>query len=378
MPQVGERKTQGGVTGEWDGTTWRQVGNDAPQEDPAQAPQGSSLGRFLGGAMEHTPFNPMNLVNAISHPIDTIGGLVKTGMVDPITELVEAGKSGYQALTGTGDPKVGSPRGGPAVDALRHLEGAIPFVGKSLQGGSDKIAGGDVAGGLGSIAGDLSSAFLPEAMDAAPAVGRGAGRVTSTVGRGVEGVGNSTALTGLGGLGGVMEIATGHPLAGIATMIAPPLAKGAGRGLQAAGDALTRISTPEAPPIAPQSTSTGGPIPSIAAREQTNIRPQTLLADAPPQMPSPAPMSNTPLTPPLAALNTPTWGNMTAQDLGGQPPLAQLPPELVAAQQAFEQATQEAAGYKKAGYSPSMIEKLTGQRAALQALQALSSSKGRP
>jgi hypothetical protein len=59
MPQVGERKTVGGVTGEWDGQTWRQVqaGTDAP----------SNSGGFLS-----------DLYHGVTeHPLDTLGGFMK-------------------------------------------------------------------------------------------------------------------------------------------------------------------------------------------------------------------------------------------------------------------------------------------------------------
>lgn len=176
MPQVGEQRTVGGVTGAWNGQTWRKV--QAAPEQPG------ALSRFLGGAMKTSPLNPMNLVRAVGDLPGTIGGLLKTGIVDPITEGVETSHSLYRAATNTPDQRTGGSRGSALVDAARHAEGMIPFFGKSLQGSSDKIAGGDVAGGLGEIAGTASSAALPKLASSAAelpgVVGRLAGRASQS------------------------------------------------------------------------------------------------------------------------------------------------------------------------------------------------------
>src|SRR5689334_24069814 len=90
MPQVGERRTGQTETVEWNGQRWEPVATAAP---PAED---SAISRFFGGAMATSPLNPMNLVHAVAHPIDTIGHMVG----DPLHNLLQAGGDVKAAITG--------------------------------------------------------------------------------------------------------------------------------------------------------------------------------------------------------------------------------------------------------------------------------------
>lgn len=151
MPDIGEKRTVGHETREWTGRGWALSRPDPPPQ--------SALSKGMGGFAKTTPFNPMNWVRAFEHPVDTGAGIAMSAIADPATELVEAGKSAHDAFTGKGqDGRLIS-----ALQALKHTAGAIPFVGKALTGAGNTIGEGNVAEGVGELAGIGSSAFLPAA-----------------------------------------------------------------------------------------------------------------------------------------------------------------------------------------------------------------------
>lgn len=219
MPQVGERKTVGGVTGEFDGTTWRQV-TDAPSSDT----QEPGLMRFLGGAAKTSPLNPMNLAHAAMHPLDTLWNTVAT----PVDEARQAIKSGAETVTGSGGSRLAS-----GADSLLHMLGAVPFVGKPLVDAGEKIFNGDWAGGAGEAAGLASGALLPKVPGAVADSMEG-------IGRGAEALGKSKPLARAQALA-PLEAMTGHPLAAAASIAAPPLLRGGGRLMQKGGGALNGL-----------------------------------------------------------------------------------------------------------------------------------------
>lgn len=221
MPQVGERKSKGGVTGEWDGSTWVQV-HDAPPSADSQAP---SVMRFLGGAAKTSPLNPMNLASAAMHPLDTLWNTVAT----PIDEARQAIKSGAETVTGSG----ANGRMVSAAEMFKHLGGAVPFVGKAAADAGTKIGEGDWAGGAGELTGLASGALLPKVPGAVADSLEG-------IGRGAETLGKSKPLARAQALA-PLEAMTGHPLAAAASIAAPPLLRGGGRVMQKGGAALNGL-----------------------------------------------------------------------------------------------------------------------------------------
>lgn len=221
MPQVGERKSKGGVTGEWDGSTWVQV-HDAPPSADSQAP---SVMRFLGGAVKTSPLNPMNLAQAAMHPLDTLWNTVAT----PIDEARQAIKSGAETVTGSG----ANGRMVSAAEMFKHLGGAVPFVGKAAADAGTKIGEGDWAGGAGELTGLASGALLPKVPGAVADSLEG-------MGRGAEALGKSKPLARAQALA-PLEAMTGHPLAAAASIAAPPFLQGGGRVMQKGGAALNGL-----------------------------------------------------------------------------------------------------------------------------------------
>jgi len=220
MPQVGERKSKGGVTGEWNGSTWVQVDN-APSTD-AQDP---AVMRFLGGAAKTSPLNPMNLGHAVMHPLDTLWNAVAT----PVDEARRAVKSGIDTVTGNGE----NGRAISAAEMFKHLGGAVPLVGKPLMDAGDKLGNGDLAGGAGELAGIASGALLPKVPGALA-------DSMEAVGRGAEALGKSKTLARAQALAPI-EAVTGHPIAAAASLAAPPLLRGGGRLAQRGGAALNGL-----------------------------------------------------------------------------------------------------------------------------------------
>jgi hypothetical protein len=147
MPQIGERRSGATETVEWDGQRWQPVeGGAAPQQEGA-------LSRFLGGALSTSPLNPMNLVRAAAHPVDTLGHLIG----DPLNNLFKAGGDVKAAITGERGDRLSS-----ALQAVEHLGGAVPLIGPAGIQAGEKIGNGDMAGGAGELAGLTSGALVPD------------------------------------------------------------------------------------------------------------------------------------------------------------------------------------------------------------------------
>lgn len=102
--------------------------------------EGGAIGRFIGGAAEM--LNPVTmakgLYTAVTNPIDTIGAI-----------------AGQQF--GQGKQAITAAREGRPVEALGHGAAALlPVVGPMAARAGEKIAAGDVAGGVGQAAGMLA------------------------------------------------------------------------------------------------------------------------------------------------------------------------------------------------------------------------------
>lgn len=93
MPQVGDRKTKNGITGEWDGTTWRQV-DAAPPERRAEAPAIGTRKTKNGitGEWDGTTWRQVNGEDA-SNPMAGVaaglgGAAATTAVATPILERI--------------------------------------------------------------------------------------------------------------------------------------------------------------------------------------------------------------------------------------------------------------------------------------------------
>lgn len=137
---------------------------------PASQPQGSAMGRFVGGAAEY--LNPATiatgLYGAVRHPLDTA-----TAAAGQMGEQWSKAKS----LVGQGR----------YVEAGGHaLAGSLPFVGPAAAKAGERIASGDWAGGSGEAFGLLAPTAVPLAV-------RGATATASKVGRSVPGAVDTVA-----------------------------------------------------------------------------------------------------------------------------------------------------------------------------------------
>jgi hypothetical protein len=105
---------------------------------------GSAIGRFAAGAW--SALNPMNVVNAIAHPVDTL---------DAITNRITAEKDQARTLASQGR----------YVEAAAHAgASALPGVGPGAVDAGEAIARGDVAGGLGQGTGLVGTVVAPRAI----------------------------------------------------------------------------------------------------------------------------------------------------------------------------------------------------------------------
>ena len=116
--------------------------------------QSGAIGRFVGGAAEM--LNPVAAVQGLyqagQHPIDTLGAL-GGAQLDQLHQAAELARQG---------------RGVEAVG--RGMAGLLPVIGPAAAGAGERIAGGDVAGGLGNAAGLLAPMGVRPAFNAARGV----------------------------------------------------------------------------------------------------------------------------------------------------------------------------------------------------------------
>ena len=153
MPQAGERKMKNGITGEWDGSTWRQVdGSAAPS--PAGVPGAASM--FHPGlgdtpttaALQELGRTGVETVKGLARsPIDAMKGLFGLATTNPLTtvkNLAHTVANPSEVVNAIGaDPSLG----GSMIGQL--------LMGKLLPGQAGNIA--DATGkGVGSIGGGLT------------------------------------------------------------------------------------------------------------------------------------------------------------------------------------------------------------------------------
>lgn len=234
MPQTGEIRKGQNETVVWDGSRWQPM----PHEQSGTSAIGDAAARFAGGFVDKTPFNPLNALHAILHPIDTVGGAV----ADTLHGVQDAATHASNAITNPGNEGwLG--RLTEAVQAAKSAGSAVPFVGRTATDAGDKIGNGDVAGGLGDIAGLASGAALPKATARVPGA-------LQTVGGAMERGG--TALTDasmhspLGRVtipaAGLADVLLRHDPYGAAVAAAPYALKYGGRAVGALGDMLDGLT----------------------------------------------------------------------------------------------------------------------------------------
>lgn len=225
MPDINERRSANGETRQWDGTAWRQVSADPPPQDNSAT---GALSRFMGGGLSTSPLNPMNLMRAIAHPVDTLSNFVST----PFENAAHAGHDVRMMLTGENSD---IPKG--VTDFARHAIGVIPGVGSGIVHAGETAKGGDIAGGAGQLAGLASAAYLPTVASKIPelpgVVGRGAG----SLGRGMESAGVAAQNAKVPMLGAAEAIYRGDPK-GLAVAATPYALEYGGKATQKLGSAL--------------------------------------------------------------------------------------------------------------------------------------------
>lgn len=260
MPQVNERRTANGETREWNGSRWEPVGeaSTAPQE-------GSALSRFFGGAAKTSPLNPMNLIRAASDIPGTMKGMI-AGPVENTASALGDIKDVWTNERG-GGPVMG--RVTSALEALKHMGGAVPLIGQAGIEAGGKIGEGDFAGGAGELAGLASGALLPKIAGKAPGVITKGGQLAERLGNAAEHAGG----VHVGGVRvplstlGLVEAGMRHDPMGLAVAAAPYALKYGGRGAQKLGGALEslkglgRTAEEARPPLesTPEGWNAGGP-----------------------------------------------------------------------------------------------------------------------
>jgi hypothetical protein len=155
-PAVGTRKTKNGIVGEWDGTTWRKVAEAEPE--PAEPEQSDGSGALATGGVLATMAAAVPGVKRVAEHVatsPTLGKLVQK--FAPAAGALNLGQSAYDVVSGrkgVGEAGIDAAKG----EALRQLVKRAPAL---LQRAATPIAGMSAplaAGGLAGLAG--SAGFL--------------------------------------------------------------------------------------------------------------------------------------------------------------------------------------------------------------------------
>lgn len=226
MPNVGERKSKNGITGEWDGQTWRKVeGNTTPTsaDDGFQIKPGEDA---LASTMRYGGEELKGLAHA---PMDALSGLLSApgaAMHGWIHDIPTAIKETFAPSDGQDSLIKSVP--GAAVDAVKNLALHPDALGSML---------GQAV--LGKVAAVHGPAALETAVSRGPAL---AGKAIGSVGRGMEAVGTSGPAKAAGHFG-MLESALRLDPKGLAIAAAPKALEYGGRALQRGGAAVAGIDT---------------------------------------------------------------------------------------------------------------------------------------
>ncbi len=139
-------------------------GSPAVAAATSNQPAGSAVGRFVSGVAQN--LNPISIVSgitqAVAHPLDTA-------------------KAQWDALEAERGKAYDLAKQGRYSEAVGHFAaGVLPLIGPPAAHAGERIASGDVAGGLGEGVGLIAPAVLPVAK-------AGAGAATETA-RAIPGV----------------------------------------------------------------------------------------------------------------------------------------------------------------------------------------------
>lgn len=152
----------------WVGPAMEQAIGEAENSNPA--PDGSATGRFLEGAAKN--LNPITaitgLYGAVRHPIDTAGSILNANL-EQLKKANEDRKAGnFSEMVGHG------------------AAGLIPVLGPAAAAAGERMASGDVAGGLGEGAGLVAPFGAAPAVRGATAAVKGAVNVARAVPAGAD------------------------------------------------------------------------------------------------------------------------------------------------------------------------------------------------
>jgi hypothetical protein len=263
------------------------------QHAQSQGAGESAASRGLSGFLSTSPLNPMNLVRAAAHPIDTVTSLVR----DPLANLLKAGGDIKDVITGdSGDRTIS------ALNAVKHIGGSVPLIGPAGINAGEKIGEGDVAGGAGELAGLASGALLPKIAANAPAGLIKGGALAERAG---------AALRKPVSLAGLAE--TFHsPAIGLPMAAAPYALEYAGKGAQAVGRGLESLRD-RATAVEPKPRRVTRPNSEIPYRVQGELPDVTTT--------EPSPFDEHPINLPDSGPATPTPGETLMQKFYRENPM---------------------------------------------------------
>jgi hypothetical protein len=158
-PTVGTRKTKNGITGEWDGTTWRQV--DATGEPEVTPDKPSGAGAAAAGVGLAALAGAVPIVRRVAEHVATspLVGRAVSGLTKAAAPL-NVGMQAYEVLSGRkslGSAAVGAAKGEAVRQGIKLAPRAAGAVASTL--GAEGVAGMaaplavPLAGGLAGLAG---------------------------------------------------------------------------------------------------------------------------------------------------------------------------------------------------------------------------------
>lgn len=167
------------------------AGAIAEAENSAPIPEGSTVGRAAAGAWKN--LNPIaaaeGLYSAVRHPIDTASAIGRS-QLDQLAKAVEDAKAGrYSEMVGHG------------------TAAALPILGPAAANAGERIATGDVAGGVGEGVGLLTPFVAKPVLRGATAATRGAVNVVRSTDAGANALNAVAAMADRASTNRIVDVA---------------------------------------------------------------------------------------------------------------------------------------------------------------------------
>ena len=207
-----------------------------------------AVGRFGQGFYDKTLKGAVDLAgtaaHAIANPRETVSAIANSPEVQhPVDTAVQAAKDAYNSHAALLQKAKDSLSQGDYQGAVDHATNAlVPILGPSVDASMDKVKGGDVAGGMGELVGNLAT-VLSAAPGVSGLVASKAGDLADVVKAAMSAGGKDIAVGATKTAGGIaLPIVAAHIPGGPAIQTGAEIA-GVGSGLKLAKQGVQQMAT---------------------------------------------------------------------------------------------------------------------------------------